>query len=183
MEFSGQEYWSGLPFPTPILGFWVVFFICLRLLGIFHWKVSCLQVESFIYEIAFHSIFLPYCALSVMLDRRDENRHSCLVPDLAGKAFRFSPLNIMLVVGLPWKWKVKMLVSHVRLFVTPWAGPIQPTRLLCSWSSPGKNAGMGCHFLLQGIFLTQGSNLSLLHCRWILYCLSQQQSPTYYKHF
>ena len=85
MEFSGQEYWSGLPFPTPILGFWVVFFICLRLLGIFHWKVSCLQVESFIYEIAFHSIFLPYCALSVMLDRRDENRHSCLVPDFRGE--------------------------------------------------------------------------------------------------
>ena len=37
---------------------------------------------------------------------------------------------------------------------------------------PGKNTGVGCHFLLQGIFLTQGSNLSLLcllHCRWILY--------------
>ena len=26
------------------------------------------------------------------------------------------------------------------------------------WDSPGKNAGVGCHFLLQGIFLTQGSN-------------------------
>ena len=70
-----------------------------------------------------------------------------------------------------------MLVSHARLFVTPWAGPIQPTRLLCSWSSPGKNAGMGCHFLLQGIFLTQGSNLSLLHCRWILYHLNYLGSP------
>ena len=37
---------------------------------------------------------------------------------------------------------------------------------------PGKNTGVGCHFLLQGIFLTQGSNLSLLcllHCRRILY--------------
>ena len=31
-------------------------------------------------------------------------------------------------------------------------------RLLCPWDSPGKNTGMGCHFLLQGIFLTQGSN-------------------------
>ena len=36
-------------------------------------------------------------------------------------------------------------------------------RLLCPWNSPGKNTGVGCHFLLQGIFLTQGSNLSLLH--------------------
>ena len=41
-----------------------------------------------------------------------------------------------------------------------------PTRLLCLWDSPGKNTGVGCHALLQGIFLTQGSNVSrfcLLH--------------------
>ena len=31
------------------------------------------------------------------------------------------------------------------------------------WDSPGKNIGAGCCFLLQGIFLTQGWNLSLLH--------------------
>ena len=37
------------------------------------------------------------------------------------------------------------------------------TRLLCLWDFPGKNTGEGCHFLLQGIFLTQGSNLHLLH--------------------
>ena len=36
-------------------------------------------------------------------------------------------------------------------------------RVLCPWDSPGKNAGMGCHFLLQGIFPTQGSNSNLLH--------------------
>ena len=39
---------------------------------------------------------------------------------------------------------------------------LQPTRLLCPWDSPGKNIGVSCHFLLQGIFLTQGSILSLL---------------------
>ena len=32
------------------------------------------------------------------------------------------------------------------------------------------NTGVGCHFLLQRVFLTQESNLHLLHCRWILYC-------------
>ena len=37
------------------------------------------------------------------------------------------------------------LLSHVWLFVNPW--------LLCPWNSPGKNIGVGCHFLLQGIFL------------------------------
>ena len=35
--------------------------------------------------------------------------------------------------------------------------------LLCPWDFPGKNSGVGCHFLLQGIFLTQGPNLRLLH--------------------
>ena len=37
------------------------------------------------------------------------------------------------------------------------------------WNSLGKNTGVGGHFLLQGIFLTQGSNLHLLHHRRILY--------------
>ena len=46
---------------------------------------------------------------------------------------------------------------------------LQPTRLFCSWNFPGKHTGVGCHFLLQGIFLTQESNLCLLHCRWFLY--------------
>ena len=43
---------------------------------------------------------------------------------------------------------------------------LEPTRLFCQWNSPGKNVGMGCHALLQGIFLTQGSNpylFCLLH--------------------
>ena len=35
---------------------------------------------------------------------------------------------------------------------------------LCPWDSPGKNTGVDCHGLLQGIFPTQGSNLGLLHC-------------------
>ena len=40
---------------------------------------------------------------------------------------------------------------------------LEPARLLCPWNFPGKNTGVGCHFLLQGIFLTQGSDLCLLH--------------------
>ena len=51
-----------------------------------------------------------------------------------------------------------------------------PTRLLRPWDSPGKNTGEGCHFLLQGIFQTQGSNSDLPHCRQILYHLSHQGS-------
>ena len=36
-------------------------------------------------------------------------------------------------------------------------------QLLCPWDFPGKNTGVGCHFLLQGIFPTQGLNLHILH--------------------
>ena len=43
--------------------------------------------------------------------------------------------------------------------------------------SPGKNTGVGCHALLQGIFPNQGSNPGLLHCRRILYHLSHQGNP------
>ena len=39
---------------------------------------------------------------------------------------------------------------------------LEPTRLLCSWDSPGKNTTVGCHALLQGTSLIQGKNLSLL---------------------
>ena len=56
---------------------------------------------------------------------------------------------------------------------------LQPIRLLCPWDSPGKNPGVGCHCLLQGVFLTQGLNLGLLLCRRILYHLSHQGSPPF----
>ena len=52
-----------------------------------------------------------------------------------------------------------------------------PPGSLVHGNSPGKNTGVGCHALLQGIFPTQGSNPCLLPCRWILLCLSHQESP------
>ena len=59
-----------------------------------------------------------------------------------------------------------------------WLHGQQPTRLLCPWKSPSKNTGVDCHSLLQGIFLTQGLNPGLLHCRQILYHLSHQGNPS-----
>ena len=56
----------------------------------------------------------------------------------------------------------------------------EPTRLLCLWDSPGENTGVGCHVLLQGIFPSQGLNLSLpslLHCRGTSYCRATRESP------
>ena len=40
---------------------------------------------------------------------------------------------------------------------------LQPIRLLCPWDFSGGNTGVGCYFLLQGIFQTQGLNSHLLH--------------------
>ena len=54
-------------------------------------------------------------------------------------------------------------LSRVRLFVT------QRTTSCQAPDSPGKNTGVGCHALLQGIFLAPGSNPGLLHYRQILY--------------
>ena len=45
------------------------------------------------------------------------------------------------------------------------------------WNSRGQNTGMGSLSLLHGIFPTQGSNPGILHCRWIVYHLSNQESP------
>ena len=69
--------------------------------------------------------------------------------------------------------KVKLL-SRARLFATPWI--VACTKLLCPWDFQGKSTGVGCHFLLQGIFPTQGSNPALSHCRQMLYRLSHQGS-------
>ena len=53
------------------------------------------------------------------------------------------------------------------------------TRLLRPWDFLSKSTGVGCHFLLQGIFPTQGSNPGLPHCRQTLYGLSHQGSSKY----
>ena len=76
--------------------------------------------------------------------------------------------------GIPHLKKVKSL-SHVRLFVTPWTVAHQPPP---SMEFLGKSTGVGCHFLLQGIFPTQGLNQGLRHCRQTLYHLSHQGIPS-----
>ena len=56
---------------------------------------------------------------------------------------------------------LRSAASVVSSSVRPYG--VQAARLLCPRDSPGKNAGVGCHFLHQGVFLTQGSNPCLLH--------------------
>ena len=69
-----------------------------------------------------------------------------------------------------WKSSEVKLLSRARLFVTPWT--VACTKLLHPWDFLGKSTGVGCHFLLQGLFPTQGSNPGLPHCSQTLYRLS-----------
>ena len=66
------------------------------------------------------------------------------------------------------------LLSHVWLFATPWTVAHQAP--LLPWNYPGKNTGVGYHFLLQGTFLTEGLNSHLLCLQtgvwWVLIHLS-----------
>ena len=71
---------------------------------------------------------------------------------------------------------VHVCESHSVMFNTFRPHGLKPARFLCPWNSPGKNTGVGCHSVLQGIFPTQGSNPGLPHCRRILYHLSHQGS-------
>ena len=110
MEFSRQEYWSGLPFPPP------------------------------------------------------EN-----LPDPGIKPVSLRPLKLagtFFTTAPPGTTAFSMLLllllscfSRVWLCATLWTVCGQ---VLCPWDSPGKNIGVDCHALLQGIFPTQGSNLCLL---------------------
>ena len=56
-----------------------------------------------------------------------------------------------------------IFISHSVMSNSLWPHWLYPARLLCPWNSLGKNTGVGCHALLQGIFPTQGSNPDLLH--------------------
>ena len=92
-------------------------------------------------------------------------------PALAAEFFTTEP------PGRPFSSHV-CLVAQVCLALLCSHG-LEPARLICPWDFPGKNTGVGCCFLLQGIFTTLGSNLSLLcllHFRWILYPLSHRRS-------
>ena len=100
LEFSRQEYWSGLPFPSP---------------G-----------------------DLPNPGME---PRSPALQADALTSEPTGKPKR------------KWKW------SHSVVSDSLWSRGLQPTRILCPWDSPGKNTGVGCHFLLQGIFPTQESNI------------------------
>ena len=81
---------------------------------------------------------------------------------------RFSGLCIAVAAfltaycGRPFPYTKHPPSSCAESSLTVWPHGLSPTRLLCPWDDPGKKTGVGCHFLLWGIFLTQRSNLASL---------------------
>ena len=114
---------------------------------------------------------------------RDRTGISCASPALAGGFFNTAQ------PGKPrWKSKKRTVCACVYVCVcvcvysvvsdSLWPHELWPARLFCPWDFPGKNTGMGCHFLLQEIFQIQRLNPHLL-------CLLQWQadsSPLHYIH-
>ena len=101
----------------------------------------------------------------------------CYKASLEGGTYRFTyvkvePIPLFSVSDSPWTQRFPLEIPScwfycsqcVRSVVSDSVQPygLQSARLLCPWDSPGKNTGVGCHFLLWGIFLTQGSDHSLL---------------------
>ena len=170
MEFSRQEYWSGMPFPTSgessNPGIKSMSVASPELAGRFFttstaWepyktephkyfpyflhKISENELRQFfilvISFLFFHNRLLTW-ARSLLL-RQQFIYHGLL----------YSTLSICL--------RPAWMTSHVWLFATPWT--LYLARLLCPRDSPGKNSRVDCHFLLWGIFPIQGSNLHLSH--------------------
>ena len=81
--------------------------------------------------------------------------------------FLYDPMNAI--------WSLVPLCSVASVMSdSVWPHGLWSTRLLCPWNFPSKNTGVGCHFLLQGIFPTQESNshlLCLLHWQILYHCV------------
>ena len=116
MEFTRQEYWSGLPFPSP---------------G-----------------------YLPDPGIEPGSPALEAD---ALTPEPPGKP----------------REEAQVMSNSLR------PHGLSPARLLSPWDFPGNSTGVDCHFLLQEVFPTQGSNPGLPHCRQTLYHLSHQGSITW----
>ena len=105
--------------------------------------------------------FPSSCLLTSFPSLRQTQTHWKLVtfPLLPGSFFACVAIQSRCLVLIVAAVCVLSRFSRVRLFVTPWTLAHQ---VLCPWDSPGQNTGVGCHALLQGIFLILGLNLSLL---------------------
>ena len=153
MEFFRQDYWSGLPFPSPG---------DLPNLGIDPTSLVSPAIGRRI----------PY-SWDTLGNMWLETISTVLLKIIYINISTFSSLikytSVQYFVILIKKERSRSAVSD-----SLWPHRLQPTRPLCPWDFPGKSTGVGWHFLLQEIFQSQELNPGLPHCRQMLYHLSHQ---------
>ena len=134
MGFSRQEYWNVLPFPSPG---------DLPDPGIKPVSPE-LAVRFFVTEPSLYgNIYKP--SLRGHWDSLGPGTLCC-------SAAVFAPGHTS-----PWATEHKRTVCVCMLSLSLFHLRLEVTRLLCPWNFPGKNTGVGCHFLFLGVFPTQGS--------------------------
>ena len=121
-----------------------------------------------------HCLKLKHVSQQSWFDQKEWRKNTRSWPKQPYKA---SPALISFTWSLGARTLLVLSVTHLVVSNSFPPRGLESTRLLCPWDSPGKNTGVGCYPLLQGIVPTQGSNQGLLHCRRILYHLSHRRSP------
>ena len=176
MEFSRQEYWSELPFPSPgdlpdpgikpgspvspaSAG------------GFFTTELPGKTQKPALYFLNFQIAKVRSFKMEVILGKSTRKKKK-------KEIWRWGFNSWLLLSLVVWIWAscqsflnlsfliYKTVCMCVQLFVTPWTVARQTP---LSTGSAGKYNGVGCHSLLQGSFLTQGSHPNLLHCRQVLH--------------
>ena len=126
--------------------------------------------------------FLSFCNslnLSFLIWNADNN-NSCLKMIVVGIKWEnaYKVFSIMLCCMLSIYISItnsqSQSVSHSVVSDSLWPHGLKPARPLCPWDFPGKNSGVGCHFLLQENLLDSGIKPESAYCSWILYHLSHQ---------
>ena len=171
MEFSRQEYWSGLPHPPPgdlpYSGIRPVSFTLPALASGFFTSSTTWEAPVNSRSRVFRGVFC-FCShfwWVTLLHGWDSANLSracsevCIhfvlfgLGRLAGRRWHHS--NFWWVTGREHVCHRSLIIQQVQSCPTVWPHRWQPTRLLHPWDSPGKNTGAGCHFLLQCIHASQ----------------------------
>ena len=145
-------------------------------------SVSLLQLCPLHRESLIFSGWFPVCNFWEQTFWKDSGGHSrweemdvLLLGSLWGVARTLNPCHFIIYRHV-FTVSGAQLLSGIQLFAILWT---VAARLSCPWNFPGKNTGVGCYLLLQGIFLTQGSNSHLLNWQADSLLLSYWGNPIY----
>ena len=168
MGFSRQGHWGGLPFPSPI-----------HESEKWKWSRSVVSDSSRPHGLWPTRLLRPWdspgtstgVGCHFLLQGSSRPRDRTWVSRIAGRRFTVwatREVRFPRWYGI-YTYACVYVLNHWVTSDSLWPHGLQSVTVPCPWDFPDKNTEVGCHFFFQGIFPTQGLNLSLLHCRQILY--------------